>query len=181
MPTYLVALVMFGKTSSQRISRMLNRLRIDYRIVLPHETPSFQPSHIILSGSPKHVYEADHYPMPQWVLESASPVLGICYGMQLIAHTFGGTVGRMPILEKGGVEVTEIINKTQFSYTRWMNRYDQVISVPSPFHITGVTHRNHIAAFTDHNRWWAVQYHPESLRYSDTDVFRRFLQIKPYS
>src|SRR5579863_7613215 len=92
----LVALVAFGATSCQKISRVLTRLNIDYRIVLPNEIPEWQPTHIILSGGPKHVYEDDHDPMPQWVLDSECPVLGICYGMQLIAKTFGGIVVAMP-------------------------------------------------------------------------------------
>jgi GMP synthase (glutamine-hydrolysing) len=171
----LVALVAFGKTSPDNIGRMLNRLRINYRVVLPYETPNFNPSHIILSGGPKHVYEKDHYPMPKWVLSANVPVLGICYGMQLIAHALGGTVWRMGQKEEGPVDVTEIINNTQYTSSQWMNRYDQVVSIPSNFSITGVTHENHIASFTDNKKWWGVQYHPEHKRHGDVDVFRRFL------
>jgi GMP synthase (glutamine-hydrolysing) len=148
---------------------------VTYRIVLPEEKPTFKPTHIILSGGPKHVYDQNHYSMPQWVLDSDCPVLGICYGMQLIAKTFGGNVIRMPEKEEGPVEVTEIINGVQSGHIRWMNRYDRVISVPGNFDITGVTDRDHIASFTDHRKWWAVQYHPESTKHGDITVLKRFL------
>lgn len=174
----LVALVAFGRTSAEKISCSLNTLKIDYRIILPDETPNFQPTHIILSGGPKHVYEPDHYYLPKWIIDSNVPVLGICYGMQLIAHTFGGTVIRMSQKEEGPVEVTEIINNNQSTYIRWMNRYDQVTAIPNIFDITGVTHNNHIASFTDHIRWWAIQYHPESSKHGDLGVFRRFLSFR---
>ena len=176
---YLVALVAFGSKSCGKISRALNRLNVSYKIVFPYEIPTFQPTHIILSGGPKHVYEIDHYPMPQWVLDSNKPVLGICYGMQLIAKTFGGTVIRMNEKEEGPVCVTEIINGHQMMNTRWMNRYDQVVSIPRIFNITGVTDKNHIASFTNNIRWWAVQYHPEAFKHGDLTVFKRFLQHKP--
>jgi GMP synthase (glutamine-hydrolysing) len=172
----LVALVAFGATSCQKISRVLTRLNIDYRIVLPNEIPEWQPTHIILSGGPKHVYEDDHDPMPQWVLDSECPVLGICYGMQLIAKTFGGIVVAMPEKELGRVYVTEIIDGIQETRPRWMHRRDRVLSTPTRFHITGVTSNDHIAAFTDYNKFWAVQYHPESPKCGDLTVFKRFFK-----
>ena len=177
MARCLVALVVFGKDSTRRLGRALRKLKIDYGVVLFDETPVFKPTHIILSGGPKHVYEDDYYPMPKWVLNSNVPVLGVCYGMQLIAKTFGGNVRKMEAQEKGPVEVTEIIDGNQITSTRWMNRMDQVTLLPSRFTVTGVTSRNHIAAFTDWNRWWAVQYHPESLKHGDLSVIRRFLNI----
>lgn len=170
----LVALIAFGDISCQKISRVLTRLNIDYRIVLPREIPKWQPTHIILSGGPKHVYEDDHDIMPQWVLNSGCPIFGICYGMQLIAKTFGGIVVAMPEKELGPVHVTEIIDGVQDTHTRWMHRRDRVLTVPSRFHITGVTAKDHIASFTDYNKFWAVQYHPESLKCGDLSVFRRF-------
>jgi GMP synthase (glutamine-hydrolysing) len=192
----IVALIMFGTTSTKRISKVLVRLGVEYRILLPNETPSWKPTHVILSGSHKHVYESDGYQMPQWVLDTNCSVLGICYGMQLIVSTFGGTVVRMQQKEKGSVDVTEIIhndlysernNKTvlksiyQITSKRWMNRYDQVVSVPEIFDITGVTTNNHIASLTDHKKWWGIQYHPEAVDHVDFDVFKRFFRMSQSS
>lgn len=176
MSSCKVALISFGTTSTERISRALNKLDIDYRIVLPHEMPSFNPTHIILSGGPKHVYDTN-YSMSKWILDSDIPVLGICYGMQLIAHTFGGIIMKMAEKEEGPVEITEMINGHQIIGNRWMNRYDKVFSVSDNFTITGVTSRNHIASFTDYKKWWAIQYHPESPKHGDLNVFCRFLNI----
>ena len=177
MTSCLVALVVFGDDSARRLGRALKRLKIDYGVVLHDETPAFTPTHIILSGGPGHVYENNHHSMPKWILDSNVPVLGICYGMQLIAKTFGGTVSRMNEKEQESVEVTEIIDGQQVTSTRWMNRFDQVMWLPNTFTVTGVTSKNHIACFTDHKRWWAVQYHPESIKYGDLNIIRKFVNI----
>jgi len=177
MTSCMVALLVFGNDSARRLEIALKRLNIKYGTVLYNETPSFTPTHIILSGGPKHVYEEDHHPMPKWILDSNAPILGVCYGMQLIAKTFGGTVVKMVEREHGPVEVTEFINGSQVNKTRWMNRFDQVVLLPDIFTITGVTHNNHIACFTDHKKWWAVQYHPESAKHGDLNIIKNFLAI----
>lgn len=176
-----VIVVAFGNKSTDKIARCLNLLNVNYKICNPDMIPNpryNKPTHVILSGGPKHVYEWDHYPMPQWVLDIQCPVLGICYGMQLIAKTFNGVVVRMSEVEQGSVEVTEIIDGYQQTFYRWMYRHDLVLAIPSIFNITAVTDRDHIAAFTDNHKWWAIQYHPESCKHRDLDVFRRFLMIK---
>lgn len=177
MPDCLVVLVEFGQISINKLSYILSKLNIKYMVVSHDEIPKFKFTHIILSGGPKHVYEKDHYIMPQWVLDSDKPVLGICYGMQLIAKTFGGIVIRMDEKEEGCIEIIEIINHSQTIKCRWMNRFDRVLSVPKYFQITAVTERNHIAGFTDNKRWWAVQYHPENWKFRNLALFRRFLGI----
>lgn len=176
MNNIIVALVAFGKDSTNRLSSMLTKLKVNHQIVYLNEIPLFKYTHIILSGGPKHVYEIDHYHMPQWVLDSNAPVLGVCYGMQLIAKTFGGIVAPMRNVEKGAVEVTEIINGHQVIGSRWMNRLDTVVVLTPNFTTTGVTYLNHIAAFTDYDKWWAVQYHPESKHHGDPNVLKRFLR-----
>lgn len=181
MASCIVALVLFGEDSTVRIAQALKKLRIEYRVVPYDRIPNFTYTHIILSGGPKHVYMKDHYPLPKWVIDSDTPVLGICYGMQIIAYSFGGIVKRMNELEKGPVDVTELINGYQITSTRWMNRNDQVTYLPKTFTITGVTNKNHIAAFTDNVKYWAVQYHPESRKNGDLSIFKRFVNsCKPF-
>jgi GMP synthase (glutamine-hydrolysing) len=172
---YTIAVIAFGESSTRKICRILALLEVRYIIVLPHETPTFKPTHIILSGGPDHVYDPIHGRLPQWVLDATCPVLAICYGMQLIAHTFGGTVRPMPEKELGLVPVTELIQGTQQTRLRWMNRHDRVLTVPTGFTITGVTDRNHIASFTDFHKYYAIQYHPEHKTGLDRSVFERFL------
>ena len=100
--------------------------------------------------------------------------------MQLIAHTFGGCVERMDEPERGPIDVTELITENnelvQLTYSRWMNRFDKVTSVSDNFVVTGVTNNGHVCTFSDGVKWWAVQYHPESLNAGDISVFRKFLE-----
>lgn len=171
----LVALVAFGKTSTINIVNILVRLGISYRIVLADEIPTCDYTHIILTGGPKYVTKYEDYRLPQWILDSDQPVLGICYGMTLIAHAVGGNVERLVQHEHGPFEVTEIIGGCQLTITRWMNRHYRVHSLPQTIRVTGVTNDNSIASFTDHRKWWGCQYHPESVHYHDSEIFSRFL------
>ena len=187
-----VVIMEYGEDSARRISCMLDRLRIRHQIIRPLEStggregpsrfpvrPQMEPTHVILSGGPKHVYERDSYKMPTWIYHTSAPVLGICYGMQLIAYTFGGHVQRMPQKEKGPIEVIEIIQGEQIVRDRWMNRNDIIRTVPPFFQVTGVTFEHHIAAFTDNAKWWGVQYHPEAKDFQDYGLFSRFLSLPP--
>jgi GMP synthase (glutamine-hydrolysing) len=178
----VVALVVYGSKSATRISQVLDELNIHHYLVLPDEIPTIAYTHIILSGGPDHVYIKDEH-LPEWVINSSVPVLGICYGMQLIAYHFGGTVKAMASKEKGYYNVCEIvtINRSisQSTKRRWMNRLDEVQTVPPQFHVTGINADDGIVAFTDHRKYWAVQYHPEHCEKgvsADTSVFTRFLE-----
>lgn len=177
MSDYLVIIVNFGDLSTKQIADMLDRLFVKYKILLPDEIPLFEYTHIILSGGPKHVYDEDHYPLAKWIINSDIPVLGICYGMQLIAKTFGGIVVKMKEKEEGPIQITEIVNKKQIIYYQWMNRYDRVISLPKNFIVTAVTNKQHIAGFTDNKKWWAVQYHPEAKCCQNIDIFQKFIYM----
>ena len=181
-----VILVAYGKTSSDKISKVLDQLNINYIITDPDFLPSYNDlnklTHIILSGGPKHVYDNEIFynKLPQWVIDINVPVLSICYGFQLVAYHFGGTVIKMDTKEEGLVEVTEIINNQLIDNMRWMNRHDQVLILPPQFTITGITYHNHIAAFTDYNKWFCYQYHPEAdiPDYGiDINIFTRFFNI----
>jgi GMP synthase (glutamine-hydrolysing) len=97
--------------------------------------------------------------------------------MELIAQTFNGIVVRMDHPETGLVDVTEIVEGSQSTCQRWMNRNDQVMAAPAGFTITGVTTRGHIASITDETRWWGVQYHPESFHDPNKEVLHRFLAL----
>jgi GMP synthase (glutamine-hydrolysing) len=174
-----VVIINYGQTSSNRIASVLISLGVDYVVILPWQNIDFTPSHIILSGGPGHVYNRPTRNLPALINDTNIPVLGICYGMQLIAQYLGGTVEAMDKVEKGPVYVTELINNRQTRTVRWMNHLDLVKSLPDDLHITGVTALGHIAVFTDHEKWWAVQYHPESLMHRDVTVFERFLGLTP--
>lgn len=152
---------------------ILNRLSITYRIVLPNEEPICDITHIIIYGNDKQ----DIYKMPQWILDSNKPVLGINHGMCLIAHTFGASILRNTKSERGLIPVYELIGE-QYQYNlRWLDRWDHILMIGQNFKITGLTHNKTITSFTDNQRWWAIQYHPEANAKQDIDVLTRFFNI----
>lgn len=175
MSDHCVIIINYGDLSTKQIVSVLEKMRVKYKILSHDEIPNVEYTHIILSGGPKHVYNPDHYPLAKWIIKSNKPVLGICYGMQLIAKTFGGIVVRMKEKEEGPIEITEMFGGKQLVEYRWMNRYDTVISLSSQFIITAVTNNNHIAGFTDGKKWWAVQYHPEAKCCKHLALFQKFI------
>ena len=93
-----VAVIDFGSQYSWLIARRVRECRV-YCEVVPHDASwdsvaALRPKGFILSGGPSSVYEAGAPQAPAWVYESRLPVLGICYGMQLISHQLGGKVAR---------------------------------------------------------------------------------------
>lgn len=175
-----VIIIRYGNDSSKRICKVLRRLKVKHKIVDCDKDMTIWSTeenkcvtHIILSGGPDHVYASKYRKLPLWVINSNIPVLGICYGMQLIAHTFGGFVIPMSMAEQGLIPV---IDNHGIITNRWMNRLDRVMYVPDKFIITETTTRGHIAAFTDNIKWWAVQYHPEVKKALDENLFIEFLR-----
>ena len=75
----LVCIIEYGTT--KKIEKILKELNIEYFTINPYDNPKIKPTHIILSGGPDHVYEINHRPLPKWVIDIDSKVLGICYGM----------------------------------------------------------------------------------------------------
>lgn len=174
-----VIVVNFGQKSALRIGLVLDFLYVKHKIASPDEVINPNKiSHVILSGGPNHVYEANSYKMPKWIFNFKGPVLGICYGMQVIAHTLDETsVIKMNEHQKGPTEVDEIIDGEMRRTIRWYNRIDQVIKIPSTFKITGVS--DGTIAKIDNKLWCGVQYHPETEGYVDLNLFLRFLKGRP--
>jgi GMP synthase (glutamine-hydrolysing) len=169
----LVAVVDYGITKNLKI--VLSSLNVPFFIIEPNDIPNYLPTHIILSGSPDHVYDDKHRNLPNWVINSNIPVLGICYGMQIIAHTFGGFVGKLEEKENGIYNVIEYMNGEWIKNNRWFNRFDNVYICPENFNIIGYNDKNLIVAITDNIKYWCVQYHPENPNAIDYDLFISFL------
>jgi GMP synthase-like glutamine amidotransferase len=132
---------------------------------------------VILSGGPISVKnEKEKIFLPDWVPKCSARVLGICYGMLLIAQTFGCTIKSFEKVEHGLSEVTEHINGRYITKNRWLKRLDYVTDLPPNFQETGRCSSG-ITSFTDHNKWWAVHYHPEVYNHQDKGLFRRFLTV----
>jgi len=173
----LVAVVCYGKESTKQICHILNQLQTPYRIILPHEPLDFCPTHVILSGGPTRINGNNQKLfLPEWVTKCSARVLGICYGMLLIAQVFGGTIKSFEKIEYGLNEVIEHINDHEIIKKRWLNRLECVTELPQNFQETGRC-ASGITSFTDHNKWWGIHYHPEIYEHQDKGVFRRFLTV----
>lgn len=142
---------------------------------------------IILSGSPSHLYEAGSPNISNKILTLGIPVLGICYGMQVLAKLSGGDVVKMVYEERGEYKVTivnesELFNTLDNSITVSMRHSDHVINLPSKYKITSRT-SSCIASMEYVDRFklihlYAVQFHPELQSFrSGKVIMRNFLAI----
>ena len=164
----------FGAQYAQLIARRVRELRVHSEIV-PHritaaEVKERAPSAIILSGGPKSVHVDGAPALDADIYELGVPLLGICYGAQLIAQQLGGTVGRGMRGEYGRDALTRtgegpsslLHDGIPAEQDVWMSHFDAVTVPPEGFVATASTPDAPVAAFESVDRKiWAVQYHPE--------------------
>ncbi|HEY75687.1 MAG TPA: glutamine-hydrolyzing GMP synthase [Thermoflexia bacterium] len=166
-----IAILDYGSQTTQLIARRIREAHV-YCELFPWDAPAEQvlalrPRGFILSGGPAGVYEPDAPTLPSYVLESGLPVLGICYGMQLLAHTLGGRVTRAPEREYGPalVELLEEVDWLAPLRDRpqvWMSHGDWVEQVPPGFRVLARSPNSPIAAMEGpQRRIYGVQFHPE--------------------
>ncbi|MCB0342407.1 MAG: glutamine-hydrolyzing GMP synthase [Pseudobdellovibrionaceae bacterium] len=156
----------FGSQYTQLIARRLRELNVYSEIVL-YDTPieeirSRKPDGIILSGGPSSVSGAESPTVAVKELMEIAPVLGICYGMQLISYDLGGVVEPSNEREYGFNEVTWVhpIGGVPRTQKVWMSHGD-VVKVPPPgFEVAAFSDAKHPAALIS-ARVWAFQFHPE--------------------
>ena len=166
-----VLVIDFGAQYAQLIARRVREANV-YSEIVPHTITAAEirekaPTGIIFSGGPKSVH-VDGAPMidPE-VYDLDIPVLGICYGAQMIAHQQDGTVGRNERGEYGRTELTVessgvILEGTPKTQTVWMSHFDAITEMPDGFDVTASTPDAPVAAFEDRERGiYGVQYHPE--------------------
>jgi GMP synthase (glutamine-hydrolysing) len=166
-----VVILDFGSQFAQLIARRVRELHV-YSELLPHDTPWAEiarrrPKAIILSGGPASVYD-EGAPRPDPALWSAGvPVLGICYGLQLMAHELGGEVVSSPMREYGPASVT--LNREEDLFAGldqvqpvWMSHGDSIVRPPEGFHPTAQTDSTAFAGLSDPIRgFYGIQFHPE--------------------
>ena len=171
----------FGAQYSQLIARRVRELNV-YCEIVPHDTPwkelaAREPQALILSGGPESTLTADSPGMDPAILKSGVPLLGICYGLQLIARDEGAELIKLDRAEYGPATVS-VADSPLFagvpSESRaWMSHGDSVVKLPDGFKEIASTPRCHVAAMSnDARKIYAVQFHPEV---AHTEIGRRVL------
>ena len=181
-----IAILDYGSQTAQLIARRVRELHV-YCELLPWNAPPEQvralgPKGIILSGGPNSVYEPGAPTLPAWVLGSGLPVLGICYGMQLLALNLGGRVDPAMRREYGHAEVTicdgqaPLLRDLPPRISVWMSHGDHVVDLPSSFSPLGQT-ASSIAVMGDIRAGiYGVQFHPEVQHTPQgRDILRNFV------
>ncbi len=179
-----VLVVDFGGQYVQLIVRRVRELGI-YSEMVPHSKAeerirAEKPDAVILSGGPKSVIGENAPSIDLSVIEGI-PTLGICYGLQLLAHGLGGTVEKVPHREYGRrnlehVEPGSLVGEMEGAQV-WMSHGDQVVAAPPGFTVTASTDSCPIAAFENAEKCvYGVQFHPEVTHtLGGRELLRRFL------
>ena len=185
-----VVVLDFGGQYTQLIARRIREQQV-FSAVLPctasiEEILKLEPAGIVLSGGPSSVYDPDAPKCDPKVLALGIPVLGICYGMQWIAHTLGGKVEKAERREygrthlkidcEGGPAGSELFAGVPEALRIWSSHGDNVKKLPEGFRVTGHS-ENAIAALEDAKRKiYAVQFHVE-VKHTErgTELLRNFL------
>ena len=187
-----IVILDFGSQYTQLIARRIRELGV-FSEIHPYSTPlenllALKPAGIILSGGPASVYMEDA-PLPdRRIFELGKPILGICYGLQLIAHLLGGEVDRSVKREYGRAQLIIDDESDLFAgigeYTSvWMSHADALTRMPDGFVRLAHTANSPIAALRDATGTvYGVQFHPESiLTQHGKRILANFLTISLYS
>ena len=163
-----IAILDFGSQFSQLIARRVREANV-YCELFPWDAPpekvlALNPRGFILSGGPNSVYEPGAPTLPDYVLKSGVPVLGICYGMHLLTHSLGGKVAPSSHREYGqaDVELSQSPITNPQSRSVWMSHGDRIEQVPPGFTVIARSANSPIAGMADEARKiFAVLFHPE--------------------
>ncbi|GAC1412710.1 MAG: glutamine-hydrolyzing GMP synthase [Gemmatimonadaceae bacterium] len=167
-----ILIIDFGSQFTQLIARRVREARVYSEIHPPSRSVdwirNWKPTGIILSGGPNSVY-GDNVPLADPAIFDIAPVLGICYGMQLIAHIEGGQVIRTHRREYGRSEMKVLEPDGLFAgfstgeaVTAWMSHGDHIEKPPKGYRVTAESNGNPISAFRHETRpIFGVQFHPE--------------------
>jgi GMP synthase (glutamine-hydrolysing) len=168
-----IAILDFGSQYTQLIARRVREARV-YCELFPWDTPpeivlALKPRGFILSGGPASVYAPDAPQLPDYVLAQGAPVLGICYGMHLLARRLGGRVVSAVKREYGPAEIEFIgpdsplfANLKSPNLQVWMSHGDSVETLPSGFEVLARSANSPVAAMGDlERRFYGIQFHPE--------------------
>lgn len=164
----------YGSQYNQLITRRIREMgvfsELKSRNMTAEEIKSYNPKAIILSGGPKSVYEENAFTIDSEIFNLDIPVLGVCYGMQLMAQELGGKVEANPGNGEFGQTVLQqtesagrLLADTPVSQTVLMSHSDNVIELPEGFKVIGGSDKTPIAAIANEKRrLYGVQFHAET-------------------
>ncbi len=181
-----VLILDFGSQYTQLIARRVRESCVYCEIhpcdLAVEEIRRLRPAGLILSGGPDSVFDADSPQVDPRVFELGVPVLGICYGLQLIAHHLGGAVERADGREYGRAEISigdpgALFEGLGRRETVWMSHGDHITSAPPGFEVKASTPNAPVVAMEDsRRRIYGIQFHPEvSHTPSGSEILRNFL------
>ena len=162
----------FGSQYNQLIARRIREIGV-FSELIPHtvtaeEIKKLAPKGIILSGGPNSVYADDAFKIDMEIFNLGIPVLGICYGMQLMSHSLGGKVSKADHSEYGKAALKHLtkdsllLNNLPEEHIVWMSHGDLVSEVPTGFEVIATSNDCPIAAIENKDKkWFGVQFHPE--------------------
>ncbi|VXD15799.1 GMP synthetase (glutamine aminotransferase) [Planktothrix serta PCC 8927] len=167
----MVVILDFGSQYSELIARRIRETEV-YSEVISYRTTAEQlkalnPKGIILSGGPNSVYDDAAPECDPKLWELNIPILGVCYGMQLMVKQLGGGVERAKRAEYGKASLqiddpTDLLTNVEQGATMWMSHADSCTALPPGFEILAHTDNTPCAAIADHEkRFYGVQFHPE--------------------
>ena len=174
MKRELVIVIDFGGQYNQLVARRVRECNV-YCEIYSYKTDiekikAMNPKGIILTGGPNSCYEADSPTYKKELFELGIPVLGLCYGAQLMMHVLGGKVESAPVREYGKTEVlvdkkdSKIFEGVSEKTICWMSHFDYISQVAPGFEITAHTADCPVAAAENTEAGlYAIQYHPEVL------------------
>jgi GMP synthase (glutamine-hydrolysing) len=178
----------FGGQYSQLIARRIRECGV-FSELLPHDVDIERirergPKGLVLSGGPASVYADGAPALRKELLELGIPVLGICYGMQLMVHELGGRVEQAPAGEFGRSELTlrdgggTLLEGTPAEQQCWMSHRDTVFEPPPGFAALASSSESPVAAFESTDRGlYGIQFHPEVVHTPyGTEILTRFLR-----
>lgn len=163
----------FGSQTTQLIARRIRELGVYSEIrsylITKEEIQNFSPKGIILSGGPSSVYDKNSPSINKEILDLDLPILGICYGAQLISHIFGGKVRKSKKREFGPAYI-EILEKNKLfkglkknkKYKVWMSHSDKIERLPPDFYALARSEHSPFAGIAHKTKFiYGVQFHPE--------------------
>ncbi len=184
----MIAIIDFGSQTTHLISRRLRELGIQSIILTPEafleKMNQLSLKGIIMSGGPKSVYQKNAPTIDKKTFDLGLPILGICYGHQLLTHLLGGTVTAGKKKEYGPamihvVGTSNLLPQTSKEFTVWMSHGDEVSSPPPGFSVLAKTTTIPCAAMADEDRkLYGVQFHPEVIHTQFGDqILKNFAMI----